>query len=80
MHHPRADIECLYIKRENDGNIQIQLELTNKTTTLGLKKYLDTTTDLMLQFLNTHMKQKKNIQLIKKVINLLINSSSRQKK
>ena len=28
MHHPRADIECLNIKRENCGRELIQLELT----------------------------------------------------
>ena len=45
MHHPRVDIEHLYIKRENGGRGLIQLELTNKTTTTRLLKYLDTTTD-----------------------------------
>ena len=37
MDHLRADIECLYIKRENGGGWLIQLELTYKTTTIGLK-------------------------------------------
>ena len=45
IHHPRADIERHYVKRENDGRGLIQLELTYKTITIGLKKYLDTTTD-----------------------------------
>ena len=53
MHHPRADIVHLYIKRENGGRGLIQLELTYKTTTIGLKKYLDTTTDWILQLVNT---------------------------
>ena len=54
MHHPRADIEDLYVKRENGGRGLIQLELTNKTT-----NYLDFTTDSMLQLVNKHKKQKK---------------------
>ena len=45
MHHPRANIERLYIKRENGGRGIIQQELTNKITTIGLKKYLDTRID-----------------------------------
>ena len=45
MHHPRANIKHLYIKRENDRIGLIQPELTYKTNTIGLKKYLDTKTD-----------------------------------
>ena len=37
IHHPRADIECLYIKREN--GVLIQLDWTNKITTIGFKDY-----------------------------------------
>ena len=36
LHHSRADIECPYVKRENSGRGLIQLELTNKTTTIWL--------------------------------------------
>ena len=65
MHHPKVVIECLYIKWENDGRELIQLELTYKTTTIGLKKYLDTTTDWMLQFVNAYKKQKKKYSICK---------------
>ena len=34
IHHSRPDIECLYVKRENDGKRLIQRELTNKATTI----------------------------------------------
>ena len=54
MHHPRADIKHLYVKRENGGRGLIQLKLTYKTTTVGIKKYLDTTTHWMIQLVNTH--------------------------
>ena len=37
-----------------------------KSTTIGLKKYLDTTTDWMLQLVNTLEEQMKNSQLVKK--------------
>ena len=58
MHHPRADIEHLYIKRENGERGLIQAELTYEITTIGLKKYLDTTTDWLLPLSNTHEKEK----------------------
>ena len=45
MHHRRADIERLYVKEENDRKKWIQQELTDKTTTMRLKDYLDTTID-----------------------------------
>ena len=57
IHHRRADIERFYIKRENDGRNLIQLELIYKTIIIGLKKYLDVTTDWMLQLVNAHEKK-----------------------
>ena len=36
IHYPKANIECFFIKRENDGRGLIQLDLTSKTTTIGL--------------------------------------------
>ena len=60
-HHPRTDIERLYIRRENGGRGLIQQEMTNKTTTIGLKKYLDSIIDWRLQLVNTHENQKTKI-------------------
>ena len=72
MHHPKAGLGRQYIKKENGGRGLIQQELTSKTTTIGLKKYLDTTTDWMLQLVNTHTRiKRKNILLENKVINLV---------
>ena len=77
MHHPKTDTEHHYIKRENDG---IQQELTDKTTSIGSKKYLDTKTGWMLQSVNTYKKQKKNIHFVEKAINLQNNSTPYWKK
>ena len=38
MHHPKADIEPLFINRENIGRSLIQLELIDETIILELKK------------------------------------------
>ena len=80
MLHPRANVERLYVQRENGGWGLVLLELTNKTTTIDCKKFLNTTTDWMLQLVNIHEKQKKNIQFVKKIINLPVNSTLHRKK
>ena len=72
MHHPRVDIRHLYIKREDGGKGLIKLELANKTIAVGRKKYLDKTTEWMIQLVNRHEKQKKKCPIKKKVINYLI--------
>ena len=53
MHHAKADIKYLSIKIENGGRGLIQQKLTNKITTLRLKKELDTTKDMIFQLVNT---------------------------
>ena len=67
MHHTTVKVKHIYIKRENVARGLIQLELTYKTTTIRLNKYLYTSTDRMLQLVITHEKQQKSIQLVKKV-------------
>ena len=57
-HHPRADIERLCVKRENDGRV---LGMINKTTTVGLKKYWHTTTVYSLQLLKHKQEAKEKI-------------------
>ena len=47
IHHSWADKERLYILWEKIGKREIQQELINKLTALGLNKYLDTKTDWM---------------------------------
>ena len=79
IHHPIVDMENLSVKRKNSGSDLLQLESSYKTTTIGLKKYLDLTIDWMLELVNTR-EVKKNIQYVKKAINLLNNSTSYRKK
>ena len=42
IHHPKADKEPLYLPRSEGGISLIQTEITHKTTTIGLHKYLQT--------------------------------------
>lgn len=39
MHHPKADVDRLYISRKAGGRGLVQLEITYKTTTIGLNPY-----------------------------------------
>ena len=58
MHHPKADVDRLYIPRNKEWTGMIQLELSYKTSTIGQLKYLTTLTDWMLQLVLVHGKTK----------------------
>ena len=49
MHHPKSDVERLYLPRTQGGRGLTQLELTLKTTTIGLDAYLSHSDDQLLQ-------------------------------
>jgi len=59
MHHPKSDVDRLYIPRSRGGRGMIQLELSYKTSTIGLCKYLESTQDWMLKLVNLHEQNKK---------------------
>ena len=40
-HHPKSNVDCLYVPRNRVGRGMIQLEMSYKTTTIGLAEYLD---------------------------------------
>ena len=59
MHHPKADIDRLYLPRSDGGRCLVQLELTYKTTTIGLDAYLTSSNDRLLHLVQRHDKKKK---------------------
>ena len=65
MHHPKADVDRSYIPRNEGGRGMIQLELSLKTTTIGMQKYLETTKDWMLQLVHNHEQRKKLHSIMK---------------
>ena len=65
MHHPKADVDRLYLPRAEGGRGLIQLELTLKTTTIGLDTYLSSTEDPLLQLVK-HDEDRKKLYSIKK--------------
>ena len=54
MHHPKSDVDKLYLRRTEGGRGLIQLELSYKTTTIDLHKYLQETQDTLLHFVTDH--------------------------
>ena len=48
MHHPKADIHCIYLPRSNGGRGLTKLELPYKTSPIGLFRYLNLSDDWML--------------------------------
>ena len=54
MHHPKADIDQLYLPRNAGGQGLAQLETTYKTTMIGLAMYLKDSEDALLQIVREH--------------------------
>ena len=54
MQYPKSDVERLYLPRTKGGRELIRLELSYKTTTIGLDKYLQETEDTLLLFIKDH--------------------------
>ena len=65
MHHPKADVDRIYLARKKGGRGLIQLALAYKTTTIGLYTYLNTTSDWMLELVRKH-DSCKNLHSVKK--------------
>ena len=63
MHHPKADVDRLYIPRRAGGRGLVQLETTYKTTTIGLDTYLNNKDDYLLKIAKDHDRGKKTMSI-----------------
>ena len=54
MHHPKSDVDRLYLPRNEGGRGLIQLKTAYKTTTIGLDTYLNTKND-SLTYIHTYI-------------------------
>ena len=59
MLHPKSDVDRLYMPRSMGGRGLIQIELSYKTTTVGMKEYLECCNDWMLRLVYQHESTKK---------------------
>ena len=67
IHHPKGDKDRLYLPRSEEGRSLIKTELTDKTITIVLHKYLQTTNDGMMELAIKHKNSRKLYYLPKKV-------------
>ena len=65
MHNPNADIHRLYLPRRSGGRGWTQLDLSYKTSTIGLFRYLNLSDDWMLQLALKHEKEKGSHSVVK---------------
>ena len=63
MHHPKADVDRLYIPRKAGGRGLVQLEITYKTTTIGLNTHLNNKDDNLLKIARDHDSGKKTMSI-----------------
>ena len=59
MHHPKADIDQLYLPRNSGGWGLALLKTMYKTTPIGLAMYLKDSEDILLQIVRVHDRRMK---------------------
>ena len=59
MHHPKADVNRMYVSRKEGGRGLINLEMCFKTTTIALNTHLLSSDDRMLKLILQHEKKRK---------------------
>ena len=59
MHHPKSDVNGLYLPRKEGGRGLVRLELSLKTSIIGMDTCLNNTNDWMLKFVKKHEQNKR---------------------
>ena len=59
MHYPKSNINRLYLPRKEGGKGLVQLELSLKTSIIGMDTYLNNTNDWMLKLAKKREKNKR---------------------
>jgi hypothetical protein len=54
QHHPKADIDRLYVPRKDGGRGLMQIERAYVTEVIKLKEYVEHTEDPLMQIVRTH--------------------------
>ena len=65
IHHPKSDVDRFYMPRSKGSRGMIQLELSYKTSTVGLSQYLRNSQDWMLKLVTSHENTKKLHSILK---------------
>ena len=64
MHHPRSDVDRLYLPRARSRRGLTHVELSCKTTTIGLAAYLTSTNDSLIRLVQQHKSTRKKLYSI----------------
>jgi len=54
QHHPKADVDCLYVPRKQEGWGLMQLETAHTVEITKLVEYVDRKKDPLIQVVRTH--------------------------
>jgi hypothetical protein len=54
QHHPKADVDRLYVPREDGGRGLMRIEGAYITEVIKLKEYVEHTEDPLMQIVRTH--------------------------
>ena len=65
LHHPKADVERLYIQRREGGRGLIELEAAYKTAIIGLCDYIKFANDRYIEMVKLHENTKPKYSIIK---------------
>jgi hypothetical protein len=76
-HHPKADVDRLYLKRSEGGRGLLQVEMNFKISFIGQQKYLENTKDWMMNCVKptSHRRRctpsEENLKTTKKTLELI---------
>ena len=59
MYHPKSDVNKLYLPRSLGDREFVQIELSLKTSIIGMKIYLNNTNDWILKLAKKHEQNKR---------------------
>ena len=65
-HHPKADVDRLYIKRSEGGRGLLQIEMLHKSELIGMDEYFSKNKDWMIECVRSHDKNKKRYSISQK--------------
>ena len=65
MHHPRADVQRLYVKRKNGGRGLLEVWSMYQQAVLGLSEYIESENSRLIQIVKLNDSLKKKYSLLK---------------
>jgi len=69
MHHPKSDVDRLYVKKKEGGRVLVQIEAAYKTEIINIVEYLNTNykADHFVNIVKSHESTQPNMNSIIKI-------------